>query len=28
MAWTPDGSALIIGMHETSSDIVLLDQGQ
>jgi eukaryotic-like serine/threonine-protein kinase len=28
MTWTRDGSALIIGKHETSSDIVLLDQGQ
>jgi len=26
MAWTPDGSALIIGKHQTTSAIVLLDQ--
>jgi Tol biopolymer transport system component len=26
LAWTRDGSALIFGRHETSSDIVMLDQ--
>jgi len=26
LTWTRDGSALIIGKHETTSDIVLLDQ--
>jgi TolB protein len=28
LSWTRDGSAVIVGKHETSSDIVLLDQGQ
>ena len=28
LAWARDGSALIIGQHDTTSDIVLLDQGQ
>ena len=28
MAWTKDGSALIIGEHDTTSDIVLLGQSQ
>jgi len=26
IVWTPDGSALIAGIQELSSDIVLLDQ--
>jgi hypothetical protein len=28
LAWARDGSALVIGQHDTTSDIVLLDQGQ
>jgi Tol biopolymer transport system component len=28
IAWLRDGSALIIGQHDTTSDIVLLDQGR
>ena len=28
IAWARDGSALIIGQHDTTSDIVLLDQGR
>ena len=28
VAWTRDGAALIIGQHDTTSDIVLLDQGR
>ena len=28
MSWTRDGAALIIGQHDTTSDIVLLDQGR
>lgn len=28
LAWTRDGAALIIGQHDTTSDIVLLDQGR
>ena len=28
VSWTRDGAALIIGQHDTTSDIVLLDQGR
>ena len=28
VAWTRDGAALIIGQHDSTSDIVLLDQGR
>ncbi|HSL69623.1 MAG TPA: hypothetical protein VK864_05235, partial [Longimicrobiales bacterium] len=28
IAWTPDGKALIVGKHDWTSDIVLLDRGQ
>jgi serine/threonine protein kinase/Tol biopolymer transport system component len=28
LTWTPDGSSIIFGKRETSSDIVLMDQGQ
>ncbi len=27
LAWTRDGSALLVGLHDTTSDVVLLDQG-
>jgi hypothetical protein len=28
VSWTPDSSSLIIGQHDTQSDIVLLEQVQ
>ena len=28
VAWTPDGKALIVGKHDWTSDIVVLDQGR
>jgi Tol biopolymer transport system component len=28
VSWTPDSSSLIIGQHDTLSDIVLLEQAQ